>query len=102
MDALLLLAIEADKESKRKREPVCKMADSVGDVQKAVLNIAIGIGELSGEVAAIASIAVDARDAAKKAASRKAPDYVMDIVRGIDDRITRIDVKAIPQTRATK
>ena len=102
MDALLLLAIEADKEAKRKPEPVCKMADSVGDVQKAVRNIVQSVHTLSGDVAKVAEIATEARDAAKKAASRKAPDYVMDIVRGIDDRITRIDVKAIPQSRATK
>lgn len=96
MDALLILAIEAEKEAKRQKtaEPVCKMASSVDDVQKAVLNIAIGLGKLSSEVAEVAEIA-------KVAANKKMPkpakpsDYVMDVVRDDKDKITRIDVRVV-------
>jgi len=98
MDALLLLAIEADKEAKRKSEPVCKMADSVGDVQKAVRNIVQSVHTLSGDVAKVAEIATEAKDAATKAANKKQPkqkDYVMEVVRDDKDKITRIDVRAV-------
>jgi len=97
MDNLLLIAIEADKEAVNRQktaEPVCKMASSVDDVQKAVLNIAIGLGKLSSEVAEVAEIA-------KVAANKKMPkpakpsDYVMDVVRDDKDKITRIDVRVV-------
>jgi len=98
MDALLLIAIEADREAQKKREPVCKMASSVDDVQKAITNIAQSLNGLKRDINTVGEVASDARDAANKAASKKAPkakDYVMDVVRDDKDKITRIDVRAV-------
>jgi len=97
MNNLLLIAIEADKEAVKKHKPAeqhCKMADSVEDVQKAVLNIAQSVNALRSDVADVAEIA-------KVAANKKTPkppkpcDYVMDVVRAKDGKIERIDVRAV-------
>ena len=97
MDNLLLIAIEADREAVNRQktaEPVCKMASSVDDVQKAVLNIAQSVNALRSDVADVAEIA-------KVAANKKIPkpakpcDYVMDVVRAKDGKIERIDVRAV-------
>jgi len=98
MDALLLLAVEADKEARRKSEPVCKMAGAVDDVQKAVVNIAQSVGVIQRELSSVAGVADEARDYARKAANKKpqkASDYVMEVERGEDGKISRIDVRAV-------
>jgi len=101
MDALLLIAIEADREARRKLEPVepvCKMAGSVDDITKVVANIAQSVSSLKRDILTVGEVASDARDAANKAAAKKAPkakDYVMEVVRDEKEKITRIDVRAV-------
>jgi len=63
-----------------------------------VLNIAQSLNGLKRDVITVAEVASDARDAATKAANKKAPkakDYVMEVVRDEKDKITRIDVRAV-------
>jgi len=89
MDALLLLAIEADK--KKKPGYKCAMDGAAKDLQKAVAGIGQAVYSLRDDVAEVAEIATKAAN--KKAP--KAPDYTMDVVRGDDGLIVRIDVKAV-------
>ena len=97
MDALLLLAIEADKP---KPQP-CKMAGMADDLQQAVANIGQTLYGLKNDVKAATDAANSAAEMAEKAANKKPPkapkptDYVMDVVRDDDGLIMRIDVKAV-------
>jgi hypothetical protein len=92
MDAMLLLAIEADK--KKKPEHKCAMEKHGEDMQKAIAGIGKAVYALRDDVAEVAGIAT-------KAANKKAPtaakpvDYSMEVVRDADGFIQRVDVKVI-------
>jgi len=96
MDELLIIAIEADK----KKPHNCAMKSVVGDLQTAVTNIGSTLYGMRGDVKKAIDAAESAAASAEKAASKKTPtqkksDYVMDVVRGDDGLITRVDVRAV-------
>jgi hypothetical protein len=92
MDALVLLAIEADK--KKKPEKACAMESHASDMQKAIAGIGQAVYGLRDDVAVVAGLASKAAN--KKAPAKPvAPDYTMDVIRDRDGYISRIDVKAV-------
>ena len=98
MDPLLLLAIEADREAKRKSEPVChadnailSVKDSISNLNSSFSGIEAAVTELAKEVSAIGKAAVQKPQEAVQL------DYEMDVIRGKDDRINKIYVKSIPK-----
>jgi hypothetical protein len=90
MDTLLLLAIEADK--KKKPERKCAMEKHGEDMQKAIAGIGKAVYGLRDDVAEVATLASKAAN--KKQTVAKPSDYVMDVVRGDDGLIIRVDVRA--------
>jgi len=103
MEALLLaLAIEDEIEEARRQSatPVCR-AESVDDIRDAVAGLQQSLQRLSEDVRGVGEVAVEACRTAVAVSSRKKdplpkpPDYVMDVVRAKDGKITSINVRAV-------
>jgi hypothetical protein len=106
LDELLAIVIEAEREDEKKRQAahVCKADKPLEEIRDTMESVQKSIAKLADDIAGVGDIALEAcktavlvaKEAKQKTLPEPKPvDYVMDVVRGKDDRITRIDVKAI-------